>query len=63
MFKKGDVVSLKSGGPKMTVSEIGGFYDGLLNKKEEDKDEVECTWFEGNKKKSDHFSIDILEKQ
>lgn len=41
-FNVGDVVWLKSGGPKMTVTEI-------------DEDEVTCVWFEGTQARSDEF--------
>jgi uncharacterized protein YodC (DUF2158 family) len=41
-FKAGDVVVLKSGGPKMTVMEVRS--DGLL-----------CRWFAGNESKIDVF--------
>jgi uncharacterized protein YodC (DUF2158 family) len=47
-FKVGDVVQLKSGGPKMTVEEIRG--DGLL-----------CCWFAGAEKKFGDFPADALE--
>jgi len=47
MFKEGDVVQLKSGGPKMTVAsvkegEVGGAYY--------------CKWFNGKKIESGRFS-------
>ena len=46
-FKPGDVVMLKSGGPKMTVDQIG---DSASN-----REMVWCDWFEGNKKFNDSF--------
>lgn len=54
-FKIGDVVILKSGGPSMTVQNIGAytFIDhpkGLC-----------CIWFEGTKKNEDTFHPDSLE--
>jgi uncharacterized protein YodC (DUF2158 family) len=49
-FKIGDVVKLKSGGPKMTVSTIK---DG----------EVWCTWFEDDKLARPYwFAPDMLER-
>lgn len=46
-FKPGDVVMLKSGGPKMTVNDVGPDFGG--------KPKVWCTWFEGPKKFNDAF--------
>jgi uncharacterized protein YodC (DUF2158 family) len=46
-FKVGDVVQLKSGGPKMTVTVIRA--DGL-----------DCTWFEGVKQHEGNFPPDAL---
>ena len=46
----GDVVKLKSGGPKMTVAYVYA-------------DEITCKWFdEQNRKHEDTFHIDQLEK-
>lgn len=51
-FKKGDIVKLKSGGPKMTVddpmSAIGG-------------GTVECQWFAGSKLQQGYFDPESLE--
>jgi uncharacterized protein YodC (DUF2158 family) len=47
MFKAGDVVQLKSGGPLMTVSEIDG-------------NSVQCRWFNGNEEKASSYPSDIL---
>jgi uncharacterized protein YodC (DUF2158 family) len=54
-FKKGDVVLLKSGGPRMTVAELAqGALDG--------QPLVSCTWFdERNHPHSQAFDPDILE--
>jgi len=43
-IKKGDQVQLKSGGPIMTVQEIGDYSmsDGIENG-------AKCVWFDGNK--------------
>ncbi|MCB1764452.1 MAG: DUF2158 domain-containing protein [Candidatus Competibacteraceae bacterium] len=46
-LKIGDVVMLKSGGPKMTVSD------------KEDND-VFCIWFDGDQKKRDTFPKDTV---
>ena len=47
-FKRGDVVMLKSGGPKMTIDQI-------------EANQVWCDWFEGSKKISDTFPPTSLE--
>lgn len=41
-FKGGDIVTLKSGGPKMTVA-----YD--------DKGDITCQWFDGGELKTARF--------
>lgn len=46
-FKIGDVVQLKSGGPKMTVSAI-------------DKGKVFTKWFAGAKSESSYFPLEAL---
>ena len=53
--KIGDVVILKSGGPPMTVHNIGdytmkGLSPGVL-----------CVWFDGSKKVEDVFHPDAIE--
>lgn len=48
MFKIGDTVSLKSGGPLMTVRLI------------KSDDEIICEWFLDNEKYSAHFHPDTL---
>lgn len=55
-FKKGDVVRLKSGGPKMTVVDIGkyGFGTGEISAK--------CQWFAGENLKEDVFELEAIEK-
>ena len=52
MFKVGDEVQLKSGGPIMTVAQYSG------------EKMVTCIWFEGGKgdKKSDSFVENTLKK-
>lgn len=39
MFKKGDVVMLRSGGPAMTVQNVGDYSP------HKSEDGVECVWF------------------
>lgn len=61
-FEVGDVVILKSGGPKMTIKEIitkeyyfeGGSGDLAINK-------IKTQWFEGSAIKSGEFSEPQLE--
>jgi len=59
-FKIGDIVQLKSGGPKMTVHElgrsmrvqnVGGNYNG----------KVKCGWFNGSETNWETFHQDALE--
>jgi uncharacterized protein YodC (DUF2158 family) len=47
-FKVGDVVQLKSGGPKMTVTTIR-------------TDSLDCSWFEGVKQHEGNFPPDALQ--
>lgn len=56
-FQKGDVVQLKSGGPTMTVQNIGDFTgsSGI-------EDGVLCVWFDGKKKYSEVFDRSVLRK-
>lgn len=58
-FKVGDLVRLKSGGPLMTVEQVG-------KKAVTDEEAVWCTWFEkvGNKQvvQRETFAPAILEK-
>ena len=53
-FKPGDVVKLKSGGPKMTIKKIGP------NNLENAKDDASCVWFEGNQLKDSRFPLETL---
>lgn len=50
-FKAGDVVQLKSGGPKMTVMYVGDRYGD---------EAVFCVWFEGPRKMEDMFPPETL---
>ena len=55
-FKKGDVVVLRSGGPKMTVADIGdfsGFGLGPVNG-------VKCQWFDKTKRFEEVFDAEVL---
>lgn len=51
MFRVGDVVQLKSGGPIMTVVEITSANG---------RDTVQCRWFAGPEEKSSSFSAETL---
>ncbi|WP_130905312.1 DUF2158 domain-containing protein [Pseudomonas sp. Sample_22] len=53
-FTKGDVVELKSGGPAMTIQDLGnwetrGIEDGAM-----------CVWFDGKTKHQDVFDVASL---
>jgi uncharacterized protein YodC (DUF2158 family) len=48
-LRVGDVVQLKSGGPKMTVASTKSNAAGIL-----------CTWFDGNEVKSSRFPAEAL---
>lgn len=65
-FEIGDVVELKSGGPRMTIVEIGSwnpiaFIDGETIP-EPVKDEAMCFWFQGSKKFESVFNLKALNK-
>jgi uncharacterized protein YodC (DUF2158 family) len=54
-FKVGDVVHLKSGGPAMTIEEIGDYSlddSGTLS--------ANCVWFENKKRESAVFGLHTL---
>ncbi len=53
--KIGDVVILKSGGPPMTVHDIGDYTSRGLNPG------VLCVWFDGSKRIEEVFHPDTLE--
>ena len=55
-FKDGDVVQLKSGGPKMTIDKIAKY--GAGNPHEQAK----CVWFEGTKRVEGLFELHSLTK-
>jgi uncharacterized protein YodC (DUF2158 family) len=52
-IKAGDVVQLKSGGPKMTVSLVGTTMGGTTL-------QAWCDWFEGTKKMEGSFPLTSL---
>ncbi len=54
-FKIGDVVALKSGGPSMTINNIGDYSPLGPNPG------VSCIWFDSAKKLEDVFHPDALE--
>ena len=59
----GDVVELKSGGPKMTVHKIIGNNDlDILASafKGGDKGDVECKWFDNGRIESAYFKPQML---
>jgi uncharacterized protein YodC (DUF2158 family) len=55
-FQAGDVVTLKSGGPKMTTEKIGKFSVASTA-----TDKTKCTWFEGTKKIDGVFELVTLQ--
>ncbi|MBI2512501.1 MAG: DUF2158 domain-containing protein [Opitutae bacterium] len=69
MFKTGDIVRLKSGGPKMTVQRLVGdksspmmaFVDQHLRTKGHQDGDVICQWFASSELKSETFFVDTLE--
>lgn len=52
-FNKGDTVRLKSGGPLMTVEEVGVF--GIVP-----KEGVKCVWFDKNLRKEEVFDPAVI---
>jgi uncharacterized protein YodC (DUF2158 family) len=54
MFKVGDTVRLKSGGPLMTVEKVGSMYAGGDVR-------VYCVWFEKNAQQRGNFPPEALE--
>jgi len=53
-IKPGDVVRLKSGGPKMTVQKIGEYMAVGHG--------AQCVWFDGNKESTKVFGLAALAK-
>jgi len=52
-FAIGDIVQLKSGGPKMTVQKMDVYYG---------EDSIQCQWFSGTKLQGGRFHPEILVK-
>jgi uncharacterized protein YodC (DUF2158 family) len=52
-YEPGEIVKLKSGGPKMVVVSSGEYAEGFR---------VLCTWIDGNKKYEETFAPATLEK-
>jgi uncharacterized protein YodC (DUF2158 family) len=57
-IKKGDIVKLKSGGPKMTAEAFK--WDPFAGKYNES--EILCTWFKGEERFSEYFNVSALVK-
>jgi uncharacterized protein YodC (DUF2158 family) len=57
-FKIGDVVELKSGGPKMTIDNIGDY--SLMGSA--GHDQAHCVWFEKTKRITGTFEFAVLKK-
>ena len=55
-LKEGEVVRLKSGGPRMTIAGIGLYGMGSTKK------QANCVWFDGTKKLESLFELHSLEK-
>ena len=53
-FEKGDVVQLTSGGPKMTVQNVGRDGAGHMC--------VWCAWFDGSNKKAGRFPVETVQE-
>ena len=54
-FKTGDVVQLKSGGPKMTIDTIARF-GGVKT-----TEQARCVWFDGAKRTLAVFELSVIE--
>ena len=57
VFKIGDIVQLKSGGPKMTVTNLP---DALMSSLGGEKNIIHTSWFAGSKKESGAFPVEAL---
>lgn len=57
-LKKGDKVRLKSGGPLMTISDIGDYSLGQVG----EPNDAKCIWFDGKRLEEAVFDIATLEK-
>ena len=70
-IKVGDVVTLKSGGPKMTVQRFLGDSPDVSTKVQDEalkimkgnkSGDIVCQWFDGNDSKNDIFPAESLVK-
>ncbi len=61
-FEIGDVVKLKSGGPAMTIQQIGNWTYLSVDGSNTREDEAKCFWFEGSKRSEGCFNLASLEK-
>jgi len=52
-LKAGDVVKLKSGGPEMTIENLGTYSEVL---------KADCTWFATMERRSDLFAVVALKR-
>ncbi|MEO8447048.1 MAG: DUF2158 domain-containing protein [bacterium] len=68
-LKSGDIVMLKSGGPKMTIQRFLGDSKEVSTKVQDEalkiikgnkEGDVVCQWFDGNVSKNDIFPVDSL---
>lgn len=71
MLKTGDIVQLKSGGPKMTVQRIIGDYqenerlkmsDNLIKMSGYKDGDLICQWFNDNKLETGMFNLEMIQK-
>lgn len=60
-FKIGDVVTLKSGGPSMTVDGYEAYLVSLNEPMKESETELNASWFKDKERKSGKFHQDTLE--
>ncbi|MBE7439138.1 MAG: DUF2158 domain-containing protein [Spirochaetales bacterium] len=60
-FAQGDVVELKSGGPRMTIQEISSWRP-TLGRHDYPADQAKCYWFDGNEIKEAIFQLQSLKK-
>jgi uncharacterized protein YodC (DUF2158 family) len=56
-FKKGDVVQLKSGGPNMTIQDLGDYSFGGNS-----ENGALCVWFDKTKSEEKVFDLAVLDK-
>lgn len=60
-MKVGDVVTLKSGSPQMTIQEIGNWEAvAVYDDTEYPEDQAKCFWFDGNQQRDGIFKIASL---